>query len=130
MPRKSPTAVNSPVAISQSTKAPAAKPAATRRSPSAARVARGASTAVAGAEEGPDLATRLAELTCDPIAIMAGIAADESADIKLRFAAAKELAAYLMAKPRTRGEPAPTSVDVGAIIARAWRGQGAGDDGP
>lgn len=129
MPRKSPTADTPTAEIGKLPKAPAAKPAATRRSPSAARVARGASTAVAEAREDPDLAVLLAELACDPIAIMARIAADEDADIKLRFAAAKELAAYLMVKPRTRGEASATSLDVGAIIAGAWRGRGAGDDG-
>jgi hypothetical protein len=59
---------------------------------------------------------RLAALGCDPIAVMASIASDESADARLRLAAAKELAAYLISKPRGADAP-PSGVDVGAIIA-------------
>ena len=63
---------------------------------------------------------RLTELGCDPIAIIAGIAMDQGADARLRFSAAKELAAYLLSKPRqTPGEPLG-DVDVAGIIAAAW----------
>lgn len=62
---------------------------------------------------------RLARLGCDPIAVIAAIACDEAADARLRLAAAKELAAYLMSKPRGASAPA-TAVDVAAIIARGW----------
>jgi len=68
------------------------------------------------------IACRRAPLGCDPLAVMASIANDESADARLRLAAAKELAAYLVSKPRGADAPA-TTVDVGAIIA------GGGDGG-
>lgn len=62
---------------------------------------------------------KLARLGCDPIAVIAAIANDANADPRLRLAAAKELAAYLMSKPRGAMAPA-TAVDVAAIIARGW----------
>ena len=72
----------------------------------------------------PQLA--LAAIGCDPIAIMAAIAMDEGAEPRLRLSAAKELAAYLLIKPRpTQAEPAG-HVDVAGIIADAWRPPAAG----
>jgi hypothetical protein len=65
-------------------------------------------------------AHKLDRLACDPIAIIAAIACDEGADLRLRFYAAKELATYLMVKPRQGTEAPPPVVDVGAIIARNW----------
>jgi hypothetical protein len=78
-------------------------------------------TPVATDAEG--VSRRLADLGCDPIAIMAAIAADAEGDPRLRLAAAKELAGYLMTRPRAAGaaSAAATSVDVAAIIARGWR---------
>ncbi len=63
----------------------------------------------------------LAELGCDPVAIIASIAMDQGADARLRFSAAKELCAYLLAKPRQSQGEAVGEVDVAAIIAAAWR---------
>jgi hypothetical protein len=71
-------------------------------------------------------AHKLAEMSCDPIRIIAQIACDEAADLRLRFYAAKELAAYLMGRARRDGNP-PHAVDVGAIIARAWAASGPAD---
>lgn len=129
MARKIPSVDTQLVATGKTARAPATKPAVPRRSPSAARRVRGGSATPPETQEEPDLARRLADLACDPIAIMARIAADEAADIKLRFAAAKELAAYLMVKPRTRGDAPAPALDVGAIIARSWRQERAADEG-
>jgi len=64
---------------------------------------------------------RLAELGYDPIAIIADIAMDESADTRLRFSVAKELAAYLLTKPRETPVEPTGNVDVAEIIAGTWR---------
>lgn len=66
------------------------------------------------------LQERLAELDCDPFAILAGIAVDDAADTRLRLAAAKELAAYLSMKPRQAKANPTTDVDVAGIIAETW----------
>jgi hypothetical protein len=60
-------------------------------------------------EPGEDaaLTCKLERLACDPIAIIAAIACDDGADLRLRFYAAKELATYLMVKPRLPLKPAP-----------------------
>ena len=64
---------------------------------------------------------RLAELGCDPIAIIAGIAMDQGCDGRLRFSAAKELCVYLLTKPRQSQVEPVGEVDVAGIIAAAWR---------
>ncbi|MGE0650875.1 MAG: hypothetical protein AB7P12_03880 [Alphaproteobacteria bacterium] len=66
------------------------------------------------------VANRLDRLGCDPFAIMAEIACDPDADRRLRLAAAKELAAYLMLKPRKLPVSLPAATDVGGIIADGW----------
>ncbi len=73
-------------------------------------------------EPGEDaaLTCKLERLACDPIAIIAAIACDDGADLRLRFYAAKELATYLMVKPRRGTDGPPPMVDVGAIIAGSW----------
>lgn len=74
----------------------------------------------AGLGDDAHFACKLDRLACDPIAIIAAIACDEGADLRLRFYGAKELATYLMVKPRRGTEAPPPVVDVGAIIARNW----------
>lgn len=63
------------------------------------------------------LAAKLAALGCDPIAIMARLAMDESLDPKLRAAMAKELAALTLVCPASDEGPPP----LGEVIAAAWR---------
>lgn len=76
------------------------------------------------------LEARLAALGCDPIAIIAGLAMDSANDARLRLAAAKELAGYLMIKPRG-GAPSGGlgGIDVAGIIARSWQPAGDGGEG-
>lgn len=69
---------------------------------------------------GNDVAAKLAALGCDPIAIMAKLAMDESLDPKLRAAMAKDLASLALA---TRGdaESGDSGPPLGEVIAAAWR---------
>lgn len=87
----------------------------------------------AGKRKSPDASAgikrRLNALGCDPLAIIAGIAKDEAADPRLRFYAAKELAAYILPKHRPAKMPQTAPADVGRIIAGAWSGGAAGDEG-
>jgi hypothetical protein len=71
-------------------------------------------------EAAETISRRLERLGCDPIAIMAEIAGDPGADLRLRLAAAKELAAYQMSKPKGPAVPSAPAIDVGGIIARGW----------
>lgn len=65
-----------------------------------------------------DVAAKLAALGCDPIAIMARIAMDDSLDPKLRAAMAKDLAALALARSGGNEERAQP---LGEVIAAAWR---------
>lgn len=65
-----------------------------------------------------DVAAKLAGLGCDPIAIMARLAMDESLDPKLRAAMAKELAELASVQATAHDESAPP---LGEVIAAAWR---------
>ncbi len=69
---------------------------------------------------GSDIAAKLAALGCDPIAIMARLAMDESLDPKLRAAMAKELAGLQFASPRC-DEAADGAPPLGEMIAAAWK---------
>ncbi|MEE8562998.1 MAG: hypothetical protein V3S92_05190 [Alphaproteobacteria bacterium] len=74
----------------------------------------------------------LEALKCNPFEIMARIAMDESQDVKLRAAMAKELAVYAAPKPKAADADGAAPADVGEIISRAWAGgtQSAGNTRP
>lgn len=73
-----------------------------------------------------DIEKRLAVLGCDPIAILAEIATDAESDTRLRFQAAKELAAFIAprrpgaAASRTDHGTTASAVDIGRVIERYW----------
>jgi hypothetical protein len=67
---------------------------------------------------GNDIAVKLAALGCDPIAIMARLAMDESLDPKLRAAMAKDLASLALTHESGRDDGGPP---LGEVIAAAWR---------
>lgn len=65
-----------------------------------------------------DVAAKLTALGCDPIAIMAKLAMDESLDPKLRAAMAKELASLALERASGSDE---SGAPLGEVIAAAWR---------
>lgn len=68
-----------------------------------------------------DVATKLAALGCDPLAIMAELAMDRTLDPKLRAAMAKDLAAYQLVVTQSAADESMALPPLGEVIAAAWR---------